>query len=466
MADTSGTYLFCGIGGSGMSALAQLVQHGGARVWGSDRSRDQGVTPEKFAALERAGFRLFPQDGSGVRAGAELLVVSTAVEESVPDVREALRLGIAIRKRAELLADQFARFDTRVAVGGTSGKSTVTAMVGHILATAGREPTVVNGAVARGEDGDAGPLANVRLGGSGLCVIEADESDGSIQLYRPTHAVLTNISLDHQPLPALRTLFRDFLARASSGAVVNLDCAESRALLTDTRSSPTTFSVSDPQADVLLTPLPPTPQGARFRLGDEEFSLQVPGRHNVANAAAAVAVAMQLGVPPGRAARALQSFAGVRRRLETVGTNAAVTVIDDFAHNPDKIAASLAALHEAAGRLLVIYQPHGFGPTRLMRDGLIDAFGQQLAHADELLLLPIFYAGGAATRDISSDDLAAGIAERKRRARCVTSRDEALNFVRTQARSGDRIVVMGARDDSLTTFARRILAGIGKEVVA
>jgi UDP-N-acetylmuramate--alanine ligase len=459
----TGTYFFCGIGGSGMSALAQLMLLRGHRVVGSDRGRDQGRESPVFVALERLGAVLTPQDGSGVTPGMDAVIVSSAVEESVPDVRAARQHGVPVRKRAELLAEVFAAHAQRVAVGGTSGKSTVTGMIGHILARLGRNPTVINGAVTAGNaDAEGGALGNVHAGSPDLCVIEADESDGSIALYRPTVSVLTNVSLDHKPMEELRALFGDFLRAAERAAVVNLDCATSAGLAHDLPGV-VTFAVDAPGAALHAEDIHPANGGVTFRCDGRSVRLPVPGRHNVANALAAAAAARALGLDAGEALAALADFPGMRRRLEVLGHERGVTVIDDFAHNPDKIAASLAALREQPGRLLVIFQPHGYGPVRMLRDGLVDAFAGGLDPEDRLFLTEIFYAGGTVTRDVSSEDLASGVRCRGRAAAVFPDRDSIARDAVGLAREGDRIVVMGARDDTLTTFARRMLADLVRQ---
>ena len=203
---TSHPWFFCGIGGSGMLPLALILRGAGARVAGSDRSRDQGRTPEKFAWLESLGFDLHPQDGSGIDSAEQVLVASAAVEDSVPEIVRAKELGCPRLSRAELLARLFNAAPIGIAVGGTSGKSTVTGMVGWIMDRAGRDPTIMNGAVMKNFVSSENPFASARIGSGNLFVSEVDESDGSIALYRPTVAVLLNVSLDHKSIEELRLL--------------------------------------------------------------------------------------------------------------------------------------------------------------------------------------------------------------------------------------------------------------------
>jgi UDP-N-acetylmuramate--alanine ligase len=443
MATARDSYFFCGIGGSGMSAIAQVLRYGGAAVRGSDRGFDRGENADIADALRAQGIEIVPQDGSGV-AGCGALVVSTAVEETIPDVRAARAAGIPIRRRAEVLAADIFNGHHGIAVGGTSGKTTVTGMIGQILSHAGRQPTVVNGGIMLNAK-QPPLLGNALPGAPDLPVIEADESDGTIAYYQPHVALITNISEDHKPLPELRPLFQDFIARASF-SVTNADCAESQALGPSSRQ----FSLKD------LCELRNRADGSSFRLDGVDFELPVPGQHNVANALAAVAACECVGVSVAESAAALAEFAGISRRLEIIGRARGITVIDDFAHNPDKIAAALAALKLGGGRLRVMFQPHGFAPTRFLWNGLVSAFAGGLGPDDLLLLPDIYYAGGTTTADVSSADLAADI--RKAGAPCEhhATRSAITERVLAESASGDSIVVMGARDPSLARFARAV----------
>lgn len=450
---------FCGIGGSGMSALARAVTHAGCQVAGSDRLFDQGRGQGVRASLETEGVCIFPQDGEALKSfPADRLVVSSAVEPSVPDVKAALDMGVPIVKRAELLAEMV-NGRRGIAVGGTSGKSTVTAMVGHILRENALDPTVVNGAVMLNSTERDG-LGNAWCGDGETWVVEADESDGSIEFYQPAVSVLTTVSEDHLPMPELRRLFADFAEKASLGAVVNIDCEEA-GKFSGVNPHTRTFGVDNAAADFYATQIIFRPDGVNFVAKGVSVSLSVPGGHNVMNALAALAAVDLLGVPVRDAASALGSFKGVKRRLQLVGTSAGgVTVIDDFAHNPEKITATLSTLREFPGRLIVFYQPHGFGPTKMLRQGLVEAFSSGLA-GDHVLLMPeIYYAGGTACRDISSRDLLDDIAENGVQTRFCDSREDAIDWLATTTRRGDRVIVMGARDPSLSDFSEAILAAV------
>ncbi|NBB51086.1 UDP-N-acetylmuramate--alanine ligase [Rhizobium sp. CRIBSB] len=455
------SYFFCGIGGSGMLPLALIVQARGGRIEGSDRSRDQGRTPEKFAWLEANGAILHPQDGTGVTRRDQIVVASGAIEDTVPDIAAARSAGAAILTRPELLSQLFNAAPCSIGVAGTSGKSTITGMIAWILAEAQAQPTVVNGAVMKNFADDDHPFASAVVGGAELFVAEVDESDGSIARYNPSVAVVSNISLDHKSMEELRDLFGGFAGRADR-AVLNLDNAETAALAHRLPiDQVVTFSVGNGLATLSAHDLQPLPAGMRFRLSDgvvdRPVTLNVPGAHNVANALAALG-AVRDRVDPEAAIRALGTFAGIRRRMEVVGEAGGVTVIDDFAHNPDKIAATLRTLHAFEGRLLILFQPHGYGPLKLMRAEFIAVFADLMRPDDVLLMPEPVYYGGTTDRSVGSEDIASGVRAAGCRAEALETRDACGDRLVALARPGDRILIMGARDDTLSTFAAGILA--------
>jgi UDP-N-acetylmuramate--alanine ligase len=443
-----------GIGGSGMMPLAMILRARGVEVLGSDRGLDRGQISAKFDALRAAGITLFPQDGSGVREG-QRVIASAAVEDIVPDIIVARTLGCERATRAEALAGLFNNAALPIGVAGTSGKSTVTGMIAWILHATGRDPTVMNGAVMKNFARADAPFASALVGAGAAFVSEVDESDRSIRLYRPAIAVLNNVSLDHMALDELRALFGDFAGRARH-VVANAGDIETRALLAGLPSL-TTFAVED-DADLSARALVPERFAIRFDLVTKGATipvrLAVPGRHNVSNALAAIGAAVAAGVPLADAAAACEGFVGLKRRFELVGEARRVAVIDDFAHNPDKIAATLSTLHAFPGRLLLLFQPHGYGPLKVMRDALVATFTEHLA-ADDLLVMPDpVYQGGTVSREVGSEDIVEAIGGR---ARYVANREAAATMLAAEARAGDRIVVMGARDDTLSALAGGIL---------
>ena len=436
-----------------MMPLAMIVAGQGARVAGSDRSLDQGRVAEKFAALEKLGIALFPQDGSGLTSADQILVASAAVENTVPDVIAANRTGAARMSRAELLAILFNASGQGIAVGGTSGKSTVTGMIGWIMDQAGRDPTIMNGAVMKNYVRPDAPFASARVGAGTVFVSEVDESDGSIALYTPDIAVLNNVALDHKSMEELRALFSAFVGRARV-AVVNADNDEALALA---GNNARTFGIAA-AADFRATAIVERPDGVSFVVNGVAVDLAVPGKHNVANALAALVATNAAGVPLTEGAKALASFAGLKRRMELVGTANHITVIDDFGHNPDKISATLDALHAFPGRLLVMFQPHGYGPIRLMGKELAATFAAKLGPEDRLIMPDPVYYGGTTDKALGSDTITGAVGPR---ALHIPSREVCGDWLASEARAGDRIIIMGARDDTLSVFAQELLERLG-----
>jgi UDP-N-acetylmuramate--alanine ligase len=459
-------YFFVGIGGSGMMPLAMILAGQGAQVAGSDRSLDSGRLPAKFDDLKRRGVALFRQDGSGVTSADQIVVASAAIEASVPDMVAAERVGAERMTRPELLSRLFNAAPLSIGVAGTSGKSTVTGMIGWILHACGRDPTVMNGAVMKNFASPDAPFASALVGAGEAFVSEVDESDGSIALYRPHVAVLNNVSLDHKSMDELRDLFGGFIAHAGT-AVVNLDNGEGAALAMTLPPHRVLGFGIDREARIAAANLSPAPFGIAFDLAVDggavgRVRLQVPGRHNVANALAAIGAAMAAGIAPGEAARALEGFLGLKRRFELVGEANGVAVIDDFGHNPDKIAATLDTLHEFPGRLLILFQPHGYGPLKVMRSELVAMFAEKLGREDLLVLPDPVYQGGTVSREVTSDDIVADVAATGTQARHIPERNAAVAHLVAQARPGDRIVVMGARDDTLSLLAQEIVTQLSR----
>lgn len=465
----SRSYFFCGVGGSGMLPLAMILRSHGHAVSGSDRALDQGRTPAKFEYLRAQGMTLFPQDGSGITDPKTQVVASAAVEETVPDVQAARRVGASLITRAELLSDLFNAAPISIGVAGTSGKSTTTGMIGWILHRAGRDPTVMNGAVMKNFVTEEALFASALVGqsdgrGGGIFVSEVDESDGSIARYDPRVAVVNNISLDHKSMDELRALFRGFTQKSST-AVLNLDNGETALLAAELPADRViSYSLVDTSADLFASDIAPAPDGIAFTAHHGDASARIklltPGRHNVANALAALAAAQAVGLDLAEAAAGLDGFAGVRRRLETVGTASGITVIDDFAHNPDKIAATLATLHDFPGRLLILFQPHGFGPLVKMRAEFVEGFARDLGPDDILVMPQPAYYGGTTDRSVTSTDIAADLVARGRQAQAFETRAECVARLLSLARAGDRIVVMGARDDTLSQVAAEMLSAL------
>jgi UDP-N-acetylmuramate--alanine ligase len=512
------SYFFCGIGGSGMLPLANIVRDAGDSVSGSDRALDQGRLAPKFEWLKSLGISLFPQDGSGLTSGDQILIASAAIEDSVPDVAKANTLGCARMTRAALLSQLFNAAPCSIAVGGTSGKSTVTGMIGWILTDTGMDPTIMNGAVMKNFVADTAPFASARVGHGDIFVSEVDESDGSIALFAPEVAVLNNVTLDHKSLEELRQLFGDF-AMGAKHVVWNADDVETAALIAPMAAAispapsgeglgwgsstnavlvgqappPTPWSLSDQSgglipprlkgrgavcftsfgftdsADIRATNVIDLPLGSRFALtvngNSHPVTLIVPGRHNIANALAAIAAAIAVGVSVAKAVHGVERFTGLARRFDIVGTTVAtegaITVIDDFGHNPDKIAATLATLKAFPGRIIAFFQPHGYGPIRVMGTELAAVFAGMLDGDDHLILCDPVYFGGTVDRSVGSQSITDAVVAAGGKAERIPAREDCGNRIVELAQAGDRIVIMGARDDTLSGFAAEVLARLG-----
>jgi UDP-N-acetylmuramate--alanine ligase len=456
------SYFMSGIGGSGMLPLALILRGKGVEVAGSDRSLDQGRLGAKFEYLKEQGITLFPQDGSGIVSPEQILVRSAAVEDIVGDVVAAKRVGARDMKRPELLAELFNAAPVRIGVAGTSGKSTTTGMIAWLLHRAGRDPTVMNGAVMKNFVTPDALFASALVGRGDAFVSEVDESDGSIARYEPTIAVVNNIALDHKSMDELRALFTGFVNKAEI-AVLNLDNEETAALLMKTKVRTRTYALRSGLADLHCSDIRLAPDGVAFDVLEKEtrvtatVELAVPGEHNVSNALAALSAARAYGLSLKEAADALKGFSGTKRRLEIVGKANDVTVIDDFGHNPDKITATLNTLHAFPGRLLIMFQPHGFGPLKLMRQEFVDCFARIMADDDVLIMPDPVYFGGTVDRSVTSEHIVAGVRARGLQAMAFAERGACGDKLIELAEPGDRIVVMGARDDTLSVFAAELV---------
>jgi UDP-N-acetylmuramate--alanine ligase len=448
-------YHFSGVAGAGMSPLARLMRARGHPVQGSDRSLDAGRNREAAEALRAAGVELVPHDGRAVTRAIDRFVFSTAVEADTPEMRAARDAGVAMVPRPALLAEVVNSGGPGVAVAGTSGKSTVTGMVAWLAREAGVVATVVGGATLVGEGGGgclvAGPAA-------GAVAAEACESDGTLVGYRPALGLIHNVSRDHGELDWVRAQFATFAGQCGR-LFVNARCREAAAL-GRAHGTATSYGATD-DADAVVTPrvLGPTRASGVLSVGGAGIALDVPqpGLHNLENAAAAALVALELGVRAADVERLLPRFPGVARRFETVGTTpSGIRVIDDFAHNGEKIRAALTTAQAGAPRVVAVFQPHGFGPARFLRAELRALLPGLLRPRDRFCYAEVFYAGGSVTRDVSSRDLAAD-------AGCAYAKDHAAvaRWVAAEAEPGDTVLLMGARDPDLPRLARGVYAALG-----
>jgi UDP-N-acetylmuramate--alanine ligase len=443
---------FIGIAGTGMSAIAQYLAGNGKVVSGSDRyflAREVNETREK---LEQLGISCFLQNGDGIQVGIDLVVVSTAVEDTVLEVQLAKSLGIPIIRRSALLA-MIAASKKTIAVGGTSGKSTTSAMLFDILEYAGKNPSIISGAglISLIKEGLIG---NAKAGSGEWLVIEADESDGSIVQYEPEVGLLLNVEKDHQEMDALMDIFGQFRDHTRQLFIVNQGQAAARRL---SRNPAQDFSADSAfPAGYQASGFEQKALTISFDINGTDFRLQTVGRHNMENALAATATAVQLGVKLETCGEALKSYEGIYRRHQILGKKQGVWLIDDYAHNPVKCAMSIEACQPMAPKVIAWFQPHGYGPTRFLRHDFVTEISRILRPGDEIWMSEIFYAGGTASKDISAADLIGDIKNLGKQAFFVEHRTRLLEALRSHLTEDCVLLLMGARDPSLENFAKEI----------
>ena len=442
---------FIGVAGTGMSAIAQYLQGIGKKVSGSDRFFKEGGYNEIKEKLEAEGIKCFFQNGDGITNETDLVVVSTAVEDTVYEVQKAKQLNIPIIKRSELLS-LIADSKKTIAVGGTSGKSTTTAMLFDILEYAGLNPSIISGAglVSIIKDGKIG---NAKVGKGEWLVIEADESDGSVVQYKPEIGLVLNIDKDHKEIDVLMDIFTTF-KNNSKKFVVNQSHPLSATL---SQNSEQDFSTDEKiKAGYISKGFIQEGFNIQFSIFGIPFSISAIGRHNMENALAAVCIANQIGVDVNICADALKSYEGIYRRNQVLGNKYGVWLIDDYAHNPVKCAAAIRACQPVAEKVIAWLQPHGYGPTKFLRNDFVKEISEALRPQDEIWMSEIFYAGGTTIKDISANDLINDIKANGKSAFFVDDRNDFLQTVRPHFTTNCVLLLMGARDPSLEQFAKQI----------
>jgi UDP-N-acetylmuramate--alanine ligase len=443
---------FAGIMGSGMSAIAQYLAWSGYAVSGSDRIAFWGEMKDYREKLERCGCRIFPQDGSGITADTEALVISTAIEDGNPDLGAAGQRGIPICHRSDVLAAVVASHRT-IAVCGTSGKSTVAALIFEILRGCGQSPSVITGGnlIRLRQEGLVG---NAFKGHSGILVMEADESDGTLVKYRPEKALFLNISKDHKSVTETLELFLR-LSRQTPWVTKNADDPGLHSLKAARK-----FGLGD-GADFRPEALKSVTPSVRFTLGGADFELPLPGCHNLFNALAALCLCESQGCSVEGMVEPVREFKGVMRRFSVWRTSKGIIVIDDYAHNPEKIRAAILTARDFGRRVFAVFQPHGYGPTRFLKDELVETFARCIRGLDEVFFLPVYYAGGTVQKDISSDDLADLVRLRGPASHAPQDRGGLMDHLERKVGKGDVVILMGARDPTLSSLAREIRARLG-----
>lgn len=447
-------FFFVGIAGTGMSAIAQYLRGIGKMVSGSDRlfnGERKMLIQEQF---EQQGIQCFFQDASGLTADVDVLIVSTAIEESNVEYQKALQLNIPIVKRSELLAS-ISRTKRTIAVGGTSGKSTTTAMIFHVLEQNGISPSIMSGAGLTSLQ-EKGLPGNAWVGKSDWLVIEADESDGSIVNYTSEIALLLNMDRDHKEYDELTELFKTFRSHTTQRFIVNQSHPKGKELSVDKSYD---FGCDTDCGTV----------GSNFK--QEEFSISfdcngalvkmpVIGRHNMENALAAIACCTAVGLSLQACVKSLADYKGIYRRTQLAGENRGVTVIDDFAHNPAEVVCAIKACQTVGKRLFAWFQPHGFGPLKFMHRELETEVIAALRPSDYFVLSDVYYAGGTVSRDVTTADVVREIEKNSNQVLYFADRKDFLPYLQSHAKAGDVVLIMGARDTTLSDFAHEIVAAL------
>lgn len=450
-------YYFCGIAGSGMSALAQIVKMEGNEVEGSDRSFDKNENLDIKEKMIKLNIKIHKQDGNAITKSIDYFIYSTAVETNNPEYKKALELNLKIIHRSELLEEHVKKYKT-IAIGGTSGKTTTTALIWHILNHSEKKPSLINGGYLISLM-EKGLIGNAYFDSGDYLVIEADESDKTIKNYHPEIAIIHNITKDHKDVEELKEIFLNF-ALNSKKIYINEDDNNAYSLTKKIKNCKL-YGKKSSKLELIQTEL----SYSKFKAYDEVFEIPLGGMYNIYNSLAAISICIDEGISINEIKKALHSFKGTFRRFNIIGTINKITVIDDYAHNPHKISSTIEhCLNniEKNQRLIIIYQPHGFAPTRMFKADLIEIFKNKLRDNDMLIMPEIYYAGGNVKMDISSKDLIDEISNSKK-AFYFKQREEILKFLSNIVEEGDLILIMGARDTTLHGFAKSIYKTILKK---
>lgn len=441
---------FIGIAGTGMSALAQYCAGIGKNVSGSDRYFGSNTVNEIQQQLQALQINCFAQDGSGINETTQLIVISTAVEDTNIEVQKAKQLNIPIIRRSELLTIISLSKKT-IAVGGTSGKSTTTAMIFDILDQANFQPSIISGAgLIRLQA--KGLIGNAWVGDGDWLVIEADESDGSIVSYKPEIGLLLNIDKDHKEIDELLEVFTIF-KNNSKQFIVNQANTFAKPF---SESLEYDFSITKSGAKIFAKNIVEDEFKISFLINEVPFVLNTFGLHNVENALAAIAVATMCGVDLQTCSQALKNYQGIYRRNQVLGNKKNVWFVDDYAHNPAKCAAAIKGVQAITKKVIAWFQPHGYGPTRFLRNDFVKEIATALRKEDIIVMSEIFYAGGTAVKDISANDLIEDLKAKQCNALFIENRNDLIDYLQSLQLQDAVVLLMGARDPSLATFAKGV----------
>lgn len=439
-------YFFIGVAGVGMSAIAQFLVNTGNIVSGSDRLFQKKPNHKIRQQLEAEGIKTYVQGEAKIEKNTDFVVVSTAIESTVPEYKQALDLNISVVHRSEMLKIITDSKKT-IAIAGTSGKSSTTAIIYTILEKNSLNPSMINGSglVSLQKQNKIG---NAAVGVGEWLVIEGDESDGTLVNYTPEIGILLNIDRDHKEFDELEKIFSQFASQVSEQLIVNKIHKRSNEI-----SNGSKFDFGTPETDFFAENISQTAEGLSFSIKNVDFFIPAIGLHNVENSLAAISVANYLGISLENIAKALRQYEGIDRRMQIIGITNKVTFIDDYAHNPVKIESAIRSAQALSKRVFAFFQPHGFAPMKFFKDELIERLSDILRDTDEFYLSEIFYAGGTANKSISSQEVVDILKDNNVNAFLSSPRENFANQISEKLQSGDIVLIMGARDPSLGEFS-------------
>lgn len=442
---------FIGVAGTGMSALAQYCKGIGKIVSGSDRYFSTSSNNDIEDKLTQYGIQCFAQDGSGINHNTQLIITSTAVEDNNIEILKAKELNIPIIKRSKLLT-LISETKKTIAVGGTSGKSTTSAMIFEILNYAGLKPSIISGAgLTRLQKQNL--IGNAFVGDGDWLVIEADESDGSIVNYKPEIGLLLNIDKDHKEIDELNEIFTIF-KQNSKTFVTNQSHILTKPFSQNIKND---FALDiNLNVGFVATNFEQKGFEMSFSINDVLFKLNQFGAHNMENALAATTIASLCGINIETCAKALFKYEGIYRRNQILGKKNGIWVIDDYAHNPAKCAAAIKGVQPISNKVIAWFQPHGYGPTKFLRNDFVQELSKALRPQDEIWMSEIFYAGGTAQKDISANDLINDLKNINCKAFFVENRNSLVANIKTHLQENCVLLLMGARDPTLDDFAKKV----------
>lgn len=445
---------FIGIAGSGMSAIAQYLHWKGLSIAGSDREFGGKRANHIQEMLEKTGIRCFKQNGEMLTNQFDAVVVSTAVETKNTEYSKALQMGLPIVHRTDMLKYIAANSKT-IAVSGTSGKSTTVAMLYHILDDLGYSPSLITGAPLNSLK-QKGRLGNAAVGNSEWLIIEADESDGTLQKYEAEIGVILNIDNDHKKIEELNDIFATFARKCKNGLIVNADRQTTSHFSQNAQYNFGTKKNSGIYGENFRQ----SGQNIYFNIKEVDFEIPAIGYHNFENALAAVAVVYFIGGCIDECAKSLKNFEGVERRHQQIENEKGVLVFDDYAHNPVKLSASIKACQQMSDKVITWFQPHGFGPLRFMKNELIERISAVMRNNDEFWVSDVFFSGGTVNKNITPEVVAQGITENGKKSYYLPDRNMFSKQISAKTAKGDVVLITGARDPSLSCFAKSVAQNI------